>query len=256
MPSEVTTTTTHVPREPDVRGGSARTRPDRHNAWRFDLAGGGRLQRACTIKFSLGRYPPRHRLPDARTRDPGTCHDDPTDERRAESSNHRDSEPLRARYGSNTNQDDRTRESGSCHDRGDRARLGGRIGDGFADRADHGDDCRVFGRSSHPGDAWHNDRPQRDRGLCHQRRGHRRLPAGAAVSGQWHIARISGADDHFHPLRHPRCGDHESRSLRRIRAHDRFKRKGDPLFGRGHRVDAWWAFTSCRVSYAGWRRSS
>ena len=67
--------------------------------------------------------------------------------------------------------------------RGDRARLGGRIADVFADRADHGDDRGVFGRSSDPGDAWHNDRGQRDRRLCHQRRGHRRLPAAVLFLG-------------------------------------------------------------------------
>ena len=36
----------------------------------------------------------------------------------------------------------------------------------------------------------HNDRRQGDRGLCHQRRSHRRLSARDPVSGQWHLARI------------------------------------------------------------------
>jgi simple sugar transport system permease protein len=63
---------------------------------------------------------------------------------------------------------------------------------------------------------------KRDSSLCHQRRSSA-LSASDPVFGQWHSARIPGADDHFHPLRHPHCCDHEPCSLRRIGAHDRFQ---------------------------------
>ena len=58
---------------------------------------------------------------------------------------------------------------------GDRACFGDGTCYGSGRRADHRDDRGVFRRSSHPGDPWHDDRHQGDRGLCHQRRCHRRV---------------------------------------------------------------------------------